>query len=128
MRHQLITALLVWAAACAHKPDDLAVRRAQVAERGAEVMPFDLARTQHAFQSLPDGGLQTVTALSAGDTVQIGLIRAHLAREAERFASGNFDSPETIHGHAMPGLAELREGAAKIRVVFTPIEGGATLR
>ena len=37
-------------------------RQAEVAERGAAVMPFDLERTTHVFKALPDGGVQTVVA------------------------------------------------------------------
>ncbi len=91
-------------------------------------MPFDLTRTRHVFTDLPDGGLQTVSALSIGDSLQVRLIREHLGSERDRFERGDFDDPMAIHGHTMPGLAELRAGASHIEVEYTPIEGGAQLR
>jgi hypothetical protein len=69
-----------------------------------------------------------VTALSADDTIQVRLIREHLQTEGDRFSRGDFDDPMAIHGHAMPGLAELRAGASRIVVEYTPIEAGAQLR
>lgn len=51
-------------------------RLAEVAGRGAEVMPFDLERTTHIFKKLDNGGLQQVIS-DDGDTAQIELIRAH---------------------------------------------------
>ncbi|HEY9384086.1 MAG TPA: hypothetical protein VIP80_11300 [Gemmatimonadales bacterium] len=115
-------------ASCSSQPQASAARRAEVAARGAEVMPFDLARTKHGFESLPDGGLQTVTANDAADTLQIRLVREHLQQEAAKFSRGEFADPMAIHGHAMPGLAELRQGAASIRIVFAAIPAGATIR
>jgi hypothetical protein len=103
-------------------------RLAEVAEKGARVMPFDLARTTHEFESLPDGGLQTVTAKDPGDTLQIRLIREHLRSESERFPRGDFADPMAIHGHDMPGIAELRAGAGKFEVLYQDVPGGATIR
>jgi hypothetical protein len=91
-------------------------------------MPFDLARTTHEFESLPDGGLQTVTAKDPGDTLQIRLIREHLRSESERFPRGDFADPMAIHGHDMPGIAELRAGAGKFEVLYQDVPGGATIR
>ena len=103
-------------------------RLAEVAEKGARVMPFDLARTAHRFESLPDGGLQTVTAKDPGDTLQIRLIREHLRAESERFPRGDFEDPMAIHGHDMPGIADLRAGAGKFEVVYGEVAAGATIR
>lgn len=118
--------LLVTALACQAKASP--ERRAEVAEKGARVMPFDLARTTHVFESLPDGGLQTVTARDPADTLQIRLIREHLRSESERFSRGDFDDPMAIHGHAMPGIAELRAGAGKFAVTYGEVPSGATIR
>jgi hypothetical protein len=103
-------------------------RRAEVAEKGARVMPFDLAKTTHVFESLPDGGLQTVTAKDPGDILQIRLIREHLRAESERFPKGDFEDPMAIHGHDMPGIAELRAGAGKFEVRYGEVPAGATIR
>jgi hypothetical protein len=44
-------------------------RLANVAAKGAEVMPFDLERTTHIFEKLDDGGLQQVVS-DDGDAAQ----------------------------------------------------------
>ena len=110
------------------RQQSLAERRSEVAAKGAEVMPFDLGKTTHVFQDLPDGGLQTVTANSPDDTVQVRLIQEHLQLEALRFAKGDFGDPRTIHGHSMPGLAELSQGAARIRVEYAGRRDGGVVR
>ena len=103
-------------------------RRAGIDAKGAQVMPFDLARTQHVFTNRPDGGVQTVTALDPADKRNIELIREHLRKEADRFARGDFADPTAIHGQDMPGLAELKAGAARIRVRYEQLPDGARLR
>ncbi|RUW60688.1 aspartate carbamoyltransferase [Mesorhizobium sp. M7A.F.Ca.US.008.03.1.1] len=94
---------------------------------GAAVMPFDLARSMHVFTPLSDGGTQAVTSRD-GDPAQVELIRAHLRKEADAFARGDYADPSSIHGSAMPGLAELRAGAGRIGVTFATIPAGAHLR
>ena len=121
-------ALLIVVAAPACKEKASPERRAEVAEKGSRVMPFDLAKTTHRFESLPDGGLQTVTAKNPADTLQIRLIREHLRSESERFPRGDFEDPMAIHGHAMPGIAELRAGAGKFEVKYEEVPTGATIR
>jgi hypothetical protein len=103
-------------------------RQAEVAARGAQVMPFDLEQTTHVFQQLPDGGLQTVTAKDVANTEQIALIQAHLREEAVKFRRGDFGDPATIHGQDMPGLADLKAGAAKIDVEYTALPHGGQIR
>lgn len=102
--------------------------RDEVAERGRDVMPFDLDRTTHRFGRLPDGGKQTVVADDARDRRQVALVRAHLREEAARFRRGDFTDPARIHGGRMPGLAELREGAGRIAVRYEREPSGASLR
>ena len=103
-------------------------RQEEVAARGAEVMPFDLERTTHHFESRPWGGVQTVVA-DEPDAEQIELVRAHLRGEAARFARGDFDDPMAIHGHAMPGLAELRAAAeaGRVEIGYTDVPTGGRL-
>ena len=102
-------------------------RQAEVAERGAEVMPFDLDATTHRFEDRPDGLLQTVVADDPDDEAQIALIRDHLAHEAERFGRGDLGDPASIHGDDMPGLAELAAGAASIEVRYADAEAGGRI-
>ena len=106
-------------------PDD---RQAEVAARGAEVMPFDLERTLHVFEPVDDGGIQQVVARDSADYEQIELIRAHLREEAMRFAQGDFSDPARIHGEDMPGLKELSAGAPHLSIRYTEIPAGAQIR
>jgi len=108
-------------------PANLDQRRAEVAEKGAEVMPFDLEATTHIFEKLTDGGLQQVVA-DSDEPTQIRLIREHLKDISVRFASGNFHDPTMIHGAAMPGLHELVMGYKQITISFDEIETGAEIR
>jgi hypothetical protein len=107
--------------------DDQTDRQAEVADRGAAVMPFDLDATTHTFTQTDDGGIQAVTADDASDAEQIGLIRGHLHEERDNFAGGDFDDPAAIHGHDMDGVAELRAGYTDITVTYTDLPDGAQL-
>jgi hypothetical protein len=107
--------------------DDGSPRQEEVAERGAEVMPFDLEATTHRFEATPDGLVQTVVADDPGDAEQVELIREHLTSEAERFRGGDYRDPAAIHGESMPGLAELEAGAGSITVDYQPRDDGARL-
>lgn len=103
-------------------------RQAEVASKGAQVMPFDLEKTIHRFEALPDGGLQTVTVKDPTDTVQIELIQSHLKEEAAKFASGDFSDPAAIHGNDMPGLSTLSAGYQNIDISYTALPSGASIR
>jgi hypothetical protein len=102
-------------------------RQAQVAERGAAVMPFNLERTTHRFAKTDTGGVQTVLADDPTDTTQIGLIQQHLRSEATRFRSGDFTDPVRIHGADMPGLAALANSAGKVAVDDADTADGARI-
>lgn len=125
--------LLVWpaalmlAAAGCGSDDALAQRQAEVAERGAQVMPFDLDATTHIFDETDDGGVQTVVADGPTDMEQVDLIRQHLREEQEKFTQGIFDDPMAIHGQEMNGVAELRRGYADIAVDYVDRSDGARL-
>jgi len=106
---------------------DSADRQAEVAERGAEVMPFDLDASTHRFAKTPDGGVQTVTADDPTDETQVQLIRKHLRAERDSFSRGDFDDPARIHGMDMAGVAELSAGYARIEVRYSEVSAGAEL-
>jgi hypothetical protein len=91
-------------------------------------MPFDLAKTHHVFEKLPDGGVQRVWVKDHTDTLQIRLVREHLQEEAARFARGDFADPMALHGPAMPGLTELRAGAGRIDVAYAERPDGGVIR
>jgi hypothetical protein len=103
-------------------------RQDVVAERGAEVMPFDLDATTHHFASRADGLEQTVVADDPEDTEQVDLIRQHLEAEQQRFARGDFSDPARIHGDDMPGLATLQERAGDVNVSYRDVAAGGRLR
>ena len=103
-------------------------RQKEVAVKGAKVMPFDLERTTHVFQKLDDGGLQKVVVKDPTNKKQIALIQSHLKEESEKFRKGDFSDPAKIHGEDMPGLAELKTGAARIDVRYTALSDGAQIR
>jgi hypothetical protein len=105
-----------------------AAREAQIATRGAQVMPFDLEQTMHVFHSLNDGGLQSVRAKDPANPEQIALIQAHLKEEAEKFQRGDFSDPDKIHGEDMPGLAELKAGVGQIGIQYLPLPDGGQIR
>lgn len=102
-------------------------RQAEVAERGAQVMPFDLDATTHRFEDRDDGLVQTVVADDADDDEQVALVRSHLEDEAERFAAGDLDDPAAIHGEDMPGLADLIAGAADIDITYVDVAAGGRI-
>jgi hypothetical protein len=111
---------------CAHQsgPSD---RQAQVAERAAQVMPFDLGATTHTFTKNANGGVQAVTADDPGDATQVGLIRQHLRDERTRFSTGDFSDPARIHGMDMPGVSALASGYRSITVTYNDLPDGAEL-
>ena len=103
-------------------------RQADVAAKGADVMPFSLAATTHIFTKTPVGGVQQVVAKQPDDTIQIAQIRAHLADIKGQFLAGNFGGPEHIHGEDMPGLAQLRQAKLGDLVVnYLDLPNGAQL-
>lgn len=121
---RLALAALLLVSACADATPD---RQADVAARGAEVMPFDLDRSTHVFSTTDEGGVQTVRS-DDGDAEQVGLIRAHLQEEAARFAQGDFHDPAMIHGGEMPGLHTLVMGADRLSIEYRDVEGGGEIR
>jgi hypothetical protein len=119
------TAMAVAVTACGNDSPD--TRQEAVAERGREVMPFDLEATTHRFTSVADGLVQTVVADNPNDETQVDLVRSHLRAEASRFERGDFDDPARIHGEKMPGLARIRNHAGRIAVTYRSITGGGEI-
>jgi hypothetical protein len=103
-------------------------RQKEVAAKGAKVMPFNLEQTTHVFQKLDDGGLQKVVVKDPSNKKQIALIQSHLKEESEKFRKGDFSDPAKIHGEEMPGLAQLKAGAAKIDIRYSALPDGAQIR
>lgn len=106
---------------------DMTDRQAEVAERGAQVMPFDLEQTTHIFEKLDNGGVQRIITNNGADADQVHLIQMHLGQEAKKFQAGDFGDPAQVHGMEMPGLSLLRTRANAVKVHFTALENGAQL-
>ncbi|HJV63444.1 MAG TPA: aspartate carbamoyltransferase [Albitalea sp.] len=106
-----------------------AQRQGEVARRGAEGMPFELARTTHVFTKTDHGGTQRVIAKDMADAGQVRLVREHLHEIQVQFRRGDFSGPARIHGADMPGLAELKGAApGAVSVDYADVAGGAELR
>ena len=105
-----------------------AARQADVARRGADVMPFNLAATQHVFTRTADGGTQRVVARQTGDAAQVRLVRQHLREIEGQFRQGDFSGPAHIHGADMPGLAQLQAAPrGAVAISYRDVPGGAEL-
>lgn len=103
-------------------------RQETVAERGVDVMPFDLKATTHIFTKRKMGGIQQVVVKNASDAAQIGLIREHLKKIAAQFSKGDFSGPTHIHEAEMPGLAELKAAQpAEIKIHYRKLKTGAEI-
>ena len=104
-------------------------RQAEVAQKGAMVMPFNVHNSTHVFRKLPDGGIQQVVAKDASDQALVSAIRSHLSMEAERFRQGNYSDPMKIHGMDMPGvqyLSAVKPG--RIGIAYRELPDGAEIR
>jgi hypothetical protein len=103
-------------------------RQETVAERGTDVMPFDLQATTHVFTKNTSGGIQQVVAKNPNDSQQIDLIREHLKEIAEQFSKGDFSGPTHIHGSDMPGLKKLKAAMpSEIKVQYREMQSGAEI-
>lgn len=124
----LVLIVLVWGLLSPPAPADDKVRQTEVAERGAKVMPFSLAQTQHQFSKTATGGMQRVIARDDLNLEQVWLIRQHLEQLADQFKHGDFSGPESIHGADMPGLAGLRSAKpGLLQIDYTAEAAGASL-
>ncbi len=102
-------------------------RQEEIAEKGAEVMPFDLEKTTHIFEKTETGGVQKVVADDPNDAEQVALIREHLEEEAAAFRRGDLSDPSEIHGEEMPGVKELEAGAKEMVIHYSELPDGAKI-
>ena len=102
-------------------------RQEEIAEKGAQVMPFDLEKTTHVFEKTQTGGVQKVVADDPNDAEQVALIREHLEEEAAAFRRGDLSDPSEIHGEEMPGLEDLEAGAEKMDIRYSELPDGAKI-
>ncbi len=119
-----LSAFLLAVAAQAASPE----RQADVASKGAEVMPFDLKATTHVFTKTAEGGIQRVIAKNPADAQQVKLVREHLHDIRAAFMKGDFSAPSLIHGDEMPGLAQLKAAKpGEVVMAYEDVVGGAAL-
>jgi hypothetical protein len=105
-----------------------AQRKAEVSNRGKDVMPFALTATTHIFTKNAEGGLQRVVAKKSSDKTQVKLVRQHLKEIRDQFLQGDFSGPSHIHGQEMPGLAELKSARpGQIGITYRDVKSGAEL-
>ncbi len=105
-----------------------AQRQAEVAQRGASVMPFALPATTHIFSSTPEGGVQRVVVKDPANAPQTLLVRQHLLQIQAQFRQGDFSGPSRIHGADMPGLVALTQAKpGEISITYREVDGGAEL-
>lgn len=96
-----------------------------VAQRGAQVMPFNLEQTMHHFSKTPMGGVQQVVVKNPQNQADLIAIQRHLSNLSTRFAAGDFSGPQSIHGQDMPGTKMLALNAQRIRFKYQDLgEGG----
>lgn len=127
MGHGMGPAMMMHGAMGQGAAEDLHARQAEVARKGAMVMPFNLAKTTHYFDDNATGGIETIKANDPRDAEQVRLVRSHLAEEAERFARGDFSNPARIHGNHMLGMGQLAAAGNALRVSYKEVPGGASL-
>ena len=123
-RLTMATAILLLASTFAV---DAQTTQEHVHQMAHSVMPFEIGKTVHIFKMTESGGVQQVIVKDAGATDQIALIRQHLEHEAMKFQHGDYSDPAALHGVDMPGLEELRAGAAAIEVSYKALPAGAEI-
>lgn len=120
----VLTSMLLWTGNAVLMAD---TQQEHVHNMAHGVMPFDITKTVHIFKMTETGGVQRVIAKDPKAADQIALIRQHLQHEAERFQHGDYSDPGKLHGADMPGLKELRAGAARVQVSYAPLPSGAAI-
>jgi hypothetical protein len=104
------------------------MRLDEVAQRGSQVMPFNLEQTTHVFTKTETGGVQQVIVKDKANTAQIKLISEHLNKISHEFAQGDFSNPAKIHGDTMPGLYELRKAKlGQLKINYKELADGAEI-
>ena len=130
LQNKLFTAVLVASSSLSIHAVEKAneARLDEIAQRGTQIMPFNLDQTVHVFSKKEDGGLQQVVVKNQTNTGQIKLIRQHLNEIANKFKQGDFSDPSKLHGDNMPGLAILKKARpGEINIIYTELSDGAQI-
>ena len=100
----------------------------EIAQKGVQIMPFNLDQTIHVFSKKEDGGLQQVVVKNQSNVGQIKLIQQHLNEIANKFKQGDFSDPSKLHGDNMPGLAMIKKARpGEINIIYTELPDGAQI-
>ena len=100
----------------------------EIAQKGVQIMPFNLDQTVHVFSKREDGGLQQVVVKNQSNVGQIKLIQQHLNEIANKFKQGDFSDPSKLHGDNMPGLAMIKKARpGEINIIYTELPDGAQI-
>ena len=108
--------------------DDHAERHAEMEKRGDQGMGFSQSRTTHHFLLKRDGGSIEVEANDSSDQASRDQIRQHLARIAQMFADGNFETPMFVHAETPPGVTTMKRLKSEIKYEFEKTERGGRVR
>ena len=103
-------------------------RHAGMDQRGDQAMGFSQSKTAHHFLLRRDGGSIEVEARDPQDEASRDQIRQHLARIAQMFEEGNFDTPMFIHAQTPPGVAVMKRLRSEIKYEFEKTEHGGRVR
>ncbi|HEX4562550.1 MAG TPA: hypothetical protein VH113_12015 [Gemmatimonadales bacterium] len=100
---------------------------ARMQARGQMAMGVDQNASKHVFDDSADGGRIELQADST-DSTTIAVIRAHLSTVASAFQTGNFSTPEFVHGGSVPGTEVMAAKRSAITYTFAPLPRGGEVR
>ena len=107
---------------------DHSERHAEMNRRGDQGMGFSQAKTTHHFLLKRDGGSIEVEANNSSDQASRDQIRQHLARIAQMFTEGNFETPMFVHAQTPPGVPAMKQFSSEIKYEFEKTERGGRVR
>jgi hypothetical protein len=91
---------------------------------------FGMSHTKstHSFRLFADGGAIELRASNGADEATIAAIRAHLEEIAPRFSTGDFSTPQFVHGYTPDGVAQLARLHDDITWRYQQLDGGGRIR
>jgi hypothetical protein len=96
--------------------------------RAAKVSGFDSDRVTRHFYVLKNGGAVEITAKDPNDEATTKAIQAHLKKESEQLAKGNFEIVSGIYGRTPESAPQLKKLRDEITYAMVPQENGGVLR
>lgn len=92
----------------------------------AAVTFFGLAHTAQTFSLMGNGGVLDVLSTDS-DPGQVAAIQSRLRERGLAFTEGDIPTPTLLPPDALPGLAELRAGTARVAIAFEELPAGGRL-